>query len=483
MSHKLGIYYAHHHDWPSSWDYIARLQPPVSRILMPGDHPTDLVSRVYRTAPNAVIPLRWWDIDDGGESNKRNKLADPERAAEQDAITYLARIETMERVATLNGLPFPPRRQLRVNGLNEPPTWEHDKRPAVVRYNVRLIERMRPHQIPVYAGCLAVGHPEEWLPVWDWAQPMIDAIKGLPGSALELHEYWQLEGPNHIWGDGTRKDWGALAGRYQRCPFDVPIVIGECGADGRLYDRKPRHTGWVGNMTPETYAGQLGWYLNQIDRDRRIVAALPFLTDYQADEWGTFDTTGAHDAILRMIAQRPTVPASEEHSVHIPVVGGPTPPSVEKPTMAQGKLIWPVKGVVTQRWGERASFYQEKLGIPYHNGLDIAAPEGERVVAIADGVIAWVDNDPPGYGNYVRVWHPAYRFHSFVAHLRDTAAQRGQAVKQGDVIGYVGSTGMSTGPHVHFEIRLGTENSYAPGTYGHKNGRVDPQTVYALLGV
>src|SRR5690606_22387908 len=118
-----------------------------------------------------------------------------------------------------------------------------------------------------------------------------------------------------------------------------------------------------------------------------------------------------------------------------------------------------------------------------HNGLDIAAPEGERVVAIADGVIAWVDNDPPGYGNYVRVWHPAYRLHSFVAHLRDTAAQRGQVVKQGDVIGYVGSTGMSTGPHVHFEIRLGTENSYAPGTYGHKNGRVDPQTVYALLGV
>jgi hypothetical protein len=326
MTHKLGVYFASHHGWQSSWDYIARLQPPVIRLLLPGDAPTELVSRVHRTVPNATIALRWWDVDDGGEGNKRGKLADPERSAEQDAITYLARIETMEQEAKLNGLPFPPRRQLRVNALNEPPTWEHDKRPAIVRYNVRLIERMKPHRVPVYAGCLAVGHPEEWPPVWEWAQPMIDAIKGLPGSALELHEYWQLEGPNHVWGDGTRKDWGALAGRYQRCPFNVPIVIGECGADGRLYDRKPRHTGWVGNIAPETYAGQLGWYLGQIDRDRRIVAALPFLTDYQADEWGTFDTTGAHDAILRMIAQRPTAPASEEHSVHIPVVGGPTPP-------------------------------------------------------------------------------------------------------------------------------------------------------------
>lgn len=320
MSHKLGVYYGHHHDWASSWDYMRRLQPPVIRILMPGDTPTELVSRVHQSSVNSVIALRWWDVDDGGEGNKRAKLAHPEASAEQDGKTYLARIEAMEQDAKRKGIPFPPRRQLRVNTLNEPPTWEHDKRPAVVKYGVVLTLMLKPHRIPVYSGCLAVGHPEEWPPVWEWAQPLADAIKLSPGSALELHEYWQLEGPDHVWGDGTRKDWGALAGRYRHCPFNVPIIIGECGADGRLYDRRPNHTGWVGNMSPETYAGQLGWYLERINQDSRIIAALPFLTDYQADEWGTFDTTGAHEAILQMVDR-----------VHLPIVSGPDVPP-ERPT-------------------------------------------------------------------------------------------------------------------------------------------------------
>lgn len=333
MTHKLGIYFAPKHDWASTWEYLRRLQPPVVRLLLPGADAA-IVSRVHEAVPNARIALRWWDIDDGGESNKAAKLRDPEMHGAADARAVYARVEQMERGAEMAGWPFPPRAQLLANTLNEPPIWEPGIREKTVGYNRSFIAGLIPHRIPVAAGCINTGHPAEWPPVWDWFAPVVEMLRMSPGSVLELHEYWQLEGPNHVWTDAQgreRRDWGALAGRYQHCPFDVPILIGECGADGRLYERKPAHTGWVGNMTPDAYAEQLCWYHSQIAQDKRIVAALPFLTDYQAREWATFDTTGAHDAILAWATtfRMSDVSGSGDkpHTIHLPSIGnGPAAP-------------------------------------------------------------------------------------------------------------------------------------------------------------
>jgi hypothetical protein len=161
----------------------------------------------------------------------------------------------------------------------------------------------------------------------------------------------------------------------------------------------------------------------------------------------------------------------------------PSPPTLPPPVLPQAeRLIWPVVGPVTQRWGENPDFYQQALGIPYHNGVDIGVPIGTEVRASGDGIIKWVDDDPQGYGLYCRLYVPAVRQHIVTAHLDRCLVQVGTEVKQGQVIAYSGNSGLSSGPHVHIETRAGTEHSYAQGTFGNSNGRADPQAVFWALG-
>jgi murein DD-endopeptidase MepM/ murein hydrolase activator NlpD len=97
-----------------------------------------------------------------------------------------------------------------------------------------------------------------------------------------------------------------------------------------------------------------------------------------------------------------------------------------------------------------------------HMGVDYAAPVGTPVIAVADGVVA-ESSFQGGYGNMVVIQHNANQSTAY-AHLSRMNVRKGQTIKQGDVVGAVGSTGLSTGPHLHFEFRI--------------NGRhVDPLTL------
>ncbi|HEY2705384.1 MAG TPA: M23 family metallopeptidase [Candidatus Dormibacteraeota bacterium] len=102
--------------------------------------------------------------------------------------------------------------------------------------------------------------------------------------------------------------------------------------------------------------------------------------------------------------------------------------------------------------------YQGTFYPHFHTGIDLAAPSGTPLHAAADGVvlIAAASADASGrlvgYGNYVVVGHAA-GFLTLYGHMSDVAVHGGDRVRQGEVIGYEGSTGNSTGPHVHFEIR------------------------------
>ncbi|WP_299309800.1 M23 family metallopeptidase [uncultured Croceicoccus sp.] len=90
-----------------------------------------------------------------------------------------------------------------------------------------------------------------------------------------------------------------------------------------------------------------------------------------------------------------------------------------------------------------------------HHGLDMAAPTGTPIYATADGQIAdarWNG----GYGNYIRIEHGG-EMETRYGHMSRMAVSAGQAVKKGDLIGYVGSTGRSTGPHLHYEVRIAGE--------------------------
>ena len=90
-----------------------------------------------------------------------------------------------------------------------------------------------------------------------------------------------------------------------------------------------------------------------------------------------------------------------------------------------------------------------------HNGIDLAAEEGTPVYAIKDGdVYTCIENDST-FGNYIVIRHDLGKMTSTYAHLSKMTVQQYQSVKKGDIIGYVGQTGMATGPHLHFEIRVG----------------------------
>lgn len=121
-----------------------------------------------------------------------------------------------------------------------------------------------------------------------------------------------------------------------------------------------------------------------------------------------------------------------------------TSPSTPPPAPSSSGLIWPVNGTITSPFGMRWG--------SLHPGLDIAAPSGTPIRAAAAGRVL-VAGYNGGYGNLV-VLDNGGNLSTAYAHQLSVAVAVGQDVAQGQVIGYVGSTGFSTGPHVHFEVRV-----------------------------
>lgn len=118
-----------------------------------------------------------------------------------------------------------------------------------------------------------------------------------------------------------------------------------------------------------------------------------------------------------------------------------------------GKMIWPVSGEITSEFGWRTHpiFGSQR----YHSGIDIGADYGEPIRAAAPGVVieaGWIG----GYGNTVMIEHGGGLV-SLYGHNESLNVTAGQSVNQGDVIAHCGSTGNSTGPHCHFEVRLNGE--------------------------
>lgn len=125
-------------------------------------------------------------------------------------------------------------------------------------------------------------------------------------------------------------------------------------------------------------------------------------------------------------------------------------------TLAGLTLSWPIAGAqITQPFGPSNLVLEPPLG-PYphfHTGIDLAAPLGTPVTAAADGVVVAVMHTAVGYGNYVIIAHGA-GIMTLYAHLLETDVKTGDRVTRGKPIGLEGSTGLSTGPHVHFELRV-----------------------------
>jgi murein DD-endopeptidase MepM/ murein hydrolase activator NlpD len=112
--------------------------------------------------------------------------------------------------------------------------------------------------------------------------------------------------------------------------------------------------------------------------------------------------------------------------------------------------LWPVMGPVTSSFGEREDPFNGEGA--FHKGIDISSAYGAAVHAPADGTVLMA-GPASGYGREVLIDH-GRGIHTIYGHLSGYSVTTGQDVRRGDVIGYVGSAGRSTGPHLHYEIRI-----------------------------
>lgn len=112
--------------------------------------------------------------------------------------------------------------------------------------------------------------------------------------------------------------------------------------------------------------------------------------------------------------------------------------------------IAPVKGIVTSGFGNRRDPFTGRLS--FHEGLDIVAPTGKEVHATGDGIVTKAAMES-GYGRVVYISH-GFGVTTVFGHLSGWKVEQGQKVKRGQVIGFVGSSGRSTGNHLHYEVRV-----------------------------
>lgn len=115
--------------------------------------------------------------------------------------------------------------------------------------------------------------------------------------------------------------------------------------------------------------------------------------------------------------------------------------------------IFPTKGWVTSHFGYRNETFYADHDLRFHKGMDIAAEWGSPVFASASGQVVYSGYDDTGYGKVVIIDH-GYNIKTVYAHMSEIKAQKGEYVKRGRVIGQVGNTGKSTGPHLHYEIQI-----------------------------
>jgi murein DD-endopeptidase MepM/ murein hydrolase activator NlpD len=125
-------------------------------------------------------------------------------------------------------------------------------------------------------------------------------------------------------------------------------------------------------------------------------------------------------------------------------------PAAQLSTLGIIPSLWPVVGQITGHFGERLDPFSGEGA--FHAGLDIASHYGDQVRATAEGVIEEVDQRA-GYGRLIVIDH-GFGVTTWYGHLSGFNVQGGMHVKAGDIIGYEGNSGRSTGPHVHYEVRI-----------------------------
>lgn len=192
---------------------------------------------------------------------------------------------------------------------------------------------------------------------------------------------------------------------------------------------------------------RLKFGMNTISEDIRQagVGGLPdiehMLTLWREDSVikGAFDLEQRVSALLRQVALQDSTFSRMANHV-----------AMQHDRWAQIPSIWPCRGRITSGFGYR---YHPFMGGRYfHEGIDIANAPWTPIFATADGIISFVGYRG-NYGTSVKVNHRGSGYITVYAHLIQPAVVEGQVVKRGELVGYLGNSGRSTGPHLHYEVR------------------------------
>jgi murein DD-endopeptidase MepM/ murein hydrolase activator NlpD len=196
-----------------------------------------------------------------------------------------------------------------------------------------------------------------------------------------------------------------------------------------------------------------------VDTDQRLnslqslageVAMAYGITRFRQTPFGLTDAAPEPEAQFRQSVDEFSYLEKNATAVSMSSAGMRLLPTAQLSTLGIVPTLWPVIGQITGHFGERLDPFSGEGA--FHAGLDIASHYGDVVRATGDGVITEVD-ERAGYGRLIVIDH-GFGVSTWYGHLSGFNVQSGMRVKAGDVIGYEGTSGRATGPHLHYEVRI-----------------------------
>lgn len=243
-----------------------------------------------------------------------------------------------------------------------------------------------------------------------------------------------------------------------------PSVVASTSVGGPEPANAAALTAREGAQTLVSPVADSEWTVTDAAKDQaQPIAALSPAADVVADEPAVQVEAAAPPSQLLAAAPlgadayrvAPSMPVGQTVSPGMPMMPGANEFLPEAPRLSNG-YIWPARGTLTSgygwRWGRM------------HRGVDIAGPVGTPVVAAAPGVVARSGWNSGGYGNLVDIRHADGSMTRY-AHNSRLLVREGEQVRQGQQIAEMGSTGYSTGPHLHFEVHLPSSGTVNPMAY------------------
>lgn len=190
--------------------------------------------------------------------------------------------------------------------------------------------------------------------------------------------------------------------------------------------------------------------LNSLQSLAGEVAMAYGITRFRQTPFGLADENSTPDAQFQDSVDEFSYLQKNVTAVSMSSAGMRLLPETQLSSLGIAPSLWPVVGRITGTFGERLDPFSGEGA--FHSGLDIASHYGDDVRATADGVVDTVEQRA-GYGRLIIIDH-GFGVTTWYGHLSGFNVQAGMRVKCGDVIGYEGDSGRSTGPHLHYEVRI-----------------------------